>query len=71
MEFKYKRSDKVLRCLAEAVGLKCAVTLADGEVIKGVLRGFKYGNHFILYLAGSSKTFINFHHVTKLELLEG
>jgi len=61
---------KVLRRLADAVGFKCRLTLANGEVVSGVLRGFKYGSSLILYIVGNSRTFVNFHYVVKMTVEE-
>lgn len=46
-----RKGDKVLHYLAEAVGLKCTITLVGGEVVSGVLRGFRRGppSSFILW----------------------
>jgi len=61
------RIDKIARRLAEVVGCKCSVTLSNGDVVSGVLKGFKYGSPLILYIVGeSNKVFVNFRYVVKL-----
>lgn len=67
---KSRKLDKVGRMLAEAVGCRCSVTLSNGEVINGVLRGFRYGSPVILYLVGNSKVFLNFRYIVKLTVEE-
>lgn len=68
------RLDKVGRKLAEVVGYRCSVVLSNGDVVSGVLCGFRYPNPVILYIVGNSKTFVNFRYVIKMtveEKLEG
>ena len=60
------RIDKIARRLAEVVGCKCSVTLSNGDVVSGVLKGFKYGSPLILYIVGESRVFVNFRYVLKL-----
>lgn len=66
-----KKGDAVLRCLAEVVGSRCSITLANGEVVSGVLSGFRRGSPFILYIEGKSRMFLNFHYVLKISVEEG
>jgi hypothetical protein len=60
------RMDKVGRKLAEVVGSRCSVTLSNGDVVSGVLKGFKYGFPLVLYIVGESRFFVNFRYVIKL-----
>jgi hypothetical protein len=60
------RIDKIARRLAEVVGCRCFVALSNGDVVSGVLKGFKYGSPLILYIVGESRVFVNFRYVVKL-----
>lgn len=42
------------------------MALSNGDVVSGVLKGFKYGSPLILYIVGESRVFVNFRYVVKL-----
>jgi len=66
-----RRLDKIGRKLADVVGHKCSVFLSNGDIVSGVLRGFRYPNPIILYIDGDSKAFVNFRYVIKITVMEG